>query len=514
MRLFSLLTIIVAVCNRASATFPVKTSSGQFYGIVNPSSLNVHQYLGIPFAYPPTQHRRFLPPQSLKSSSTFNATSIGPACPQLFTANSTTPSVYSAIGGNQTEFFPIDDFSEDCLTLNIWTPASTAVSNESLPVIVWFFGGGFDGGGTNSAYFNPQSWISRTSSHLVVTVNFRSNIFGFPNAVGLSSLNLGIMDQRLGLEWVRSNIAAFGGNPNKIVAWGQSGGAIAIDYLQFAYPSDPIFSAMILDSGSAFYSRARAQTTDTTQKNFTLVANFLNCSSNATSLSEIDCMRTKSWQAINYAVGKLGVTKSFVTVPDGKLVFPDYAPRYALNALSDIPAIIGSNLDEELIYPGRVSGVVFNTTAERLKTNATFLCTAAKTSQFRQATNSSLSSKSTHSHPRKTFRYVYTGNFANIAPPPVFSGAYHASELPLIFGTSGKFHGANTPYEEIVSHNMQDLWLAFANDPLHGLEKAGWRSYAEGKAVLLGDAGDEEVDGLREVGIEVVDGACNSISVP
>jgi acetylcholinesterase len=126
-----------------------------------------------------------------------------------------------------------------------------------MPVFVWYFGGGFLQGGTSSLYFNPQSWVQRTQGHIVVTVNFRSNIFGFPNAANLTDQNLGLLDQRLALEWVRDNIANFGGDPSKIVAWGQSARAIAYDYLNFAYPEDPIVNGMILDSNTTFYPQER-----------------------------------------------------------------------------------------------------------------------------------------------------------------------------------------------------------------------------------------------------------------
>jgi hypothetical protein len=83
------------------------------------------------------------------------------------------------------------------------------------------------------------------------------NIFGFPNAANLTDQNLGLLDQRLALEWVRDNIANFGGDPSKIVAWGQSARAIAYDYLNFAYPEDPIVNGMILDSNTTFYPQER-----------------------------------------------------------------------------------------------------------------------------------------------------------------------------------------------------------------------------------------------------------------
>lgn len=171
----------------------VTTRTGTINGFTSSISPNVRQFLGIPFSLPPTGARRWLPPTAFSSKTTFDATNIGPACPQLLvTTGALNTSVFSPNGGNQTEFFPLENFSEDCLTLNVWTPSAPG---EALPVIVWFFGGGFTQGGTNAPYLNPQSWVERTREHIVITVNFRSNVFGFPNAPGLKEQNLGLLDQ-------------------------------------------------------------------------------------------------------------------------------------------------------------------------------------------------------------------------------------------------------------------------------------------------------------------------------
>lgn len=123
----------------------VKTNSGILGGFTNSKNPNVRQFLGIPFAHPPIGPRRWLPPWLLKSNSFINATSIGPACPQIARGGPTDFTVYSPHGGNQTEIFPSEPFSEDCLTLNVWTPRTNEID---LPVLVWFFGGGFVEGGT------------------------------------------------------------------------------------------------------------------------------------------------------------------------------------------------------------------------------------------------------------------------------------------------------------------------------------------------------------------------------
>lgn len=463
-------------------TLLVETDSGVLSGFVNASAPNVRQFLGVPFAHPPVGPRRWLPPARLQSNESVNATSFGPACPQIGISEQTLVNVYSPGGGNQTEYFPLAIFGEDCLTLDIWAPRD---QKKDLPVFVWYFGGGFVQGGTNSLYLNPQSWVERTQDHIVVAVNFRANIFGFPNAHDLEQQNLGLLDQRMGLEWVRDNIANFGGDPSAIIAWGQSAGAIAVDLLNFAYPSDPIFSAMILDSGTAFYPRQGFQTVETGHTNFTSVAEALNCSA----AFQLDCLRSKSWQDIE-AVLLADSTLDFLTVVDNNLVFPDYVQRYGMGTLSSVPAIIGTNQHEFNAF----LSPTFNQSSSDVKTDVVFLCTAVHASQLRQ--NRSLI----------TYRYRYDGNFNDLSPAD-YPGAYHASELPLIFGTYGQYHGPSSAYEDAVSSKMQDLWLDFARDPRAGLSKAGWSSYGDGKAVLIGDA----TTPVQETDISEVDTVCRSL---
>jgi acetylcholinesterase len=495
----SVLVTCVAILASVGTCYPttspasklqIKTDSGLLHGFVKSSAPDVRQFLGIPFAHPPTGPRRWLPPLKLSSTASFNATSIGPACPQIaFGGAESGSSVYSPSGGNQTEYFPPDSFSEDCLTLNVWAPSS---SKTKLPVFVWFFGGGFLQGGTNSPYFNPQSWVQRTQDHIVVTVNFRSNIFGFPNAVGVTNQNLGLLDQRLALEWVRDQIANFGGDPSRIIGWGESGGAEAVDYLNFAYPSDPIFSGTILDSATALFPQAGGRTFDTAQTNFTAVSTALGCHDPS---SEMDCLRDVTWQDIE-AVLSADPTLMFLPIVDNVMVFQNYSDRYAKNAISSVPALIGTNLHEFNEGIPNPLSPTFNQSASDMDTNVVFVCTAALTSHARQ------------SYSLTTYRYRYDGNFSNISPPS-YPGAYHASELPLIFGTAGDFHGASTAYENTVSSKMQDLWVAFAKDPEHGLRKLGWGTYGEGKAAILG-ATDEPVKGIN---ISQLDGVCSKLPV-
>jgi acetylcholinesterase len=415
----------------------VNTDSGVVHGFIDSSTPNVRQFLGVPFANPPVGARRWLPPSKLQSTVSVNATDIGPGCPQGALSALADLSVYSPSAGNQTEYFPLKNFREDCLALNVWAPRD---AKTALLVFVWYFGGGLYQGSTNSLYYNPQSWVERTMGHIVVTVNFRSNIFGFPNTPGVANQNLGLLDQRMALEWVRTNIANFGGDPSRIIAWGQSGGAIAIDYLNLAYPSDPIISGMILDSSTALFPQEVAKSFDSAQTNFAAVAVALACD---LAVSQFDCLRNISWQKIE-AVVKATPNLTFLPVTDNLTVFSNYTQRYEIGALASVSAIVGTNEHELNDRTPLPLGPLFNQTTSDLKSNRTFLCTAVLTSHFRQ------------SHSLVTYKYRYDGNFPNISPSG-FPGAYYSSELPLLFGTAGIYHGASTVYENTVSRKLQEF---------------------------------------------------------
>jgi len=160
----------------------------------------------------------------------YESTTFGPSCSQYVTK---VPSVWALnitgnlivnYGESLTAGEVAQNSAEDCLSLAIWTPASVT-RDSKLPVIIFTTSGGFETGGVNIPTQLPANWVHRSQKHIVVTINYRVNIFGFPNARGLNSTNFALQDQRVAVEWVHENIAAFGGDPSKITLWGQSAGA-------------------------------------------------------------------------------------------------------------------------------------------------------------------------------------------------------------------------------------------------------------------------------------------------
>lgn len=321
------------------------------------------------------------------------------------------------------------------------------------------------------------------------------NIFGYPNSAGINetaALNPGLLDQRLGLEWVRDNAAAFGGDASRISLWGQSAGAESVDFYNFAYPSDPIVAGLIQDSGTALLPQG---TQDAVRSNFSFVAHHVGCS-HLNAGSELACMQNVPFQTIKsflkgYSDNGTRPGLSFSPVVDNTTIFANYTSRALAGNFTKKPAIIGNNANE-----GR-SLVTFNPsgpnlTAARIVTLDVFQCPADLMARNRYAAGA------------ETFRYFYAGNFSNIAPRS-WEGAYHSSELPLIFGTSGMARGASTAFEISLSEKMQDLYLAFASDPVNGLKSQGWPVYKlGGQAVELGKDGVV----VQEISISSLEAPC------
>lgn len=130
--------------------------------------------------------------------------------------------------------------SEDCLTLNVWSkPAGSSTTDVGggdglKPVLVWIYGGRFSAGTSNTPFYHGE-FMADAQDVVVVTFNFRMNIFGFPGAPELEVKNLALLDQRLAVSWVRDNIAAFGGDPSRITIAGQSSGAWAVSNWAYAF---------------------------------------------------------------------------------------------------------------------------------------------------------------------------------------------------------------------------------------------------------------------------------------
>ncbi|KAI0163666.1 carboxylesterase, type B [Pestalotiopsis sp. NC0098] len=458
---------------RSNDGLTIQTASGLATGFVNSSYPDVRQFLGIPYAKSPTGALRFEPPEALKTNFgvQIQANSTPKACTQIAASSG---SVFPA------EFFNQAPWDEDCLTLSVWVPKTN--ESSKLPVVIWIHGLGLQQGSSSI----------ESQEHIVVAVQYRLNIFGFPNGAGLNRTNLGLLDQRMGIEWVRDNIAAFGGDPNKMILWGQSSGAGAVDAQNFAFPKDPIVQGFISDSGSALFPPGTGLITyDPTHSNFSTVARGLGCPSDAA--AEAFCMRSKPATDIidfltNYARNMTTSPLNFVATPDDIIAFSNYTDRYAKGLLSDKSSIFGSNANEGVVQvpvPKDPAHMGPNQTLADKATLGIFQCPAYASALNRASAQ------------RKTYLYLYAGNFTDLSPL-FWEGAYHMSELPQVFGTRGLYNSTASSFEVETSNAMQDPWLAFAKDP-GGAEASGWAEFGSDKLGLFGTQ-DHAVQTIKVAG--------------
>jgi para-nitrobenzyl esterase len=215
----------------------VRTANGIIEGIYQSG---ISEFKGIPFAASPTGDLRWKAPQPVQSWSGIRKTvKFGPRAMQL------------PIFGDMN--FRSDGMSEDCLYLNVWTPSKTG--KEKLPVLVYFYGGGYLAGDGSEPRYDGESMARR--GIVAITVNYRLGVFGFfsypelaKESLHHASGNYGLLDQVAALKWVRQNIAAFGGDPNKITIAGESAGSFSVS-AQMASPlSRNLIAGAIGESGS------------------------------------------------------------------------------------------------------------------------------------------------------------------------------------------------------------------------------------------------------------------------
>ncbi|KAJ7314239.1 Carboxylesterase family-domain-containing protein [Mycena albidolilacea] len=267
------------------------TSSGEIIGHRASNRPAVMEYLGIPFARSPTGELR--------------------SCPYV------SPTAIIAYPNKTVNFDRIIGkflgqggvVGEDCLTLNVWSKheasLSPNVSEPGKPVMVFFYGGRFAIGATNNSFYNGQ-YLADGEDVVVVTVNYRTNIFGFPGAPNATQ-NLGLLDQRLALEWIRTNVAAFSGDSARVTIFGQSAGGVSVDYHSFAFAHDPIAAGLISHSGTAFsFIPNTAELAERCWRNATAA---VGCAS-GNGDEVMQCMRAKDFTEFTFRLGKRACTRA------------------------------------------------------------------------------------------------------------------------------------------------------------------------------------------------------------
>ncbi|MFN8812425.1 MAG: carboxylesterase/lipase family protein [Acidobacteriota bacterium] len=319
MLLLLLLPLLLAAQTRV--TTPSGTLDGaEFAGI--------RLFRGVPFAQPPVGDLRFAPPVLMtKWEGIRDARNFGPRCMQ------------HPLFGDMN--FRSRGMSEDCLYLNIWTPAKS--SSERLPVLVYFFGGGFQAGDGSEPRYDGESMARR--GIVAITVNYRLGLFGFLAHPALTassphkaSGNWGLHDQSAALHWVKANIAAFGGDPNRITIAGESAGSSSVSAQMVSPLSRQLIAGAIGESGSVLSSRARTtlQEAEATGEKF----------ASSLGLTTAGQLRSADVQTLFEAYGKPGAPRFNMCI-DGHF-FPE-APLvlFSRGDQAKVPLLAGWNSQEQ-----------------------------------------------------------------------------------------------------------------------------------------------------------------------
>ena len=320
---------------------------------------------------------------------------------------------------------------------------------------------------------------------VVVSANYRTNIFGFSGAPNQTQ-NIGLLDQRFALEWVRDNIAAFGGDPDRITVFGQSAGGASADYLSYAFPDDPIANAFIPQSGLAGGTVVPETNATTALQQWYNVSSTLGCGGPEAGSSTVECMRTKDFAAILKAIEPLQTTavlSHFGPTVDETVVFSDYAQRSANGAFAKVPILVG-NTDNETPFFYALFLLYTNVTAVDLAATAPLITLGQPIADLITTLGWTCPSAQGISYRVQqglpAWRYMYFGgtqlgdsgggyNNTNID----FVGAdYHIGDLPIVFGTASSMSGIpDSEIEAQASAYHRRVWSEFAKDPSGGLER-------------------------------------------
>jgi para-nitrobenzyl esterase len=336
-----LAAIAGSVLLSAHAAEPLHIEGGTVANVA-PNENGVRAFLGLPYAAPPVGDLRWRAPQPARPwQGEREATQVGPRCMQT-----------SRLGNIDPQN---PRMSEDCLYLNVWTPAKSA--GEKLPVMFWIYGGSFNVGSGSEPWYNGANLARK--GVIVVTLNYRVDVFGFlahPELTAESehhaSGNYGLQDQAAALGWVKRNIAAFGGDRARVTIFGESAGSLSVSALMASPLGRGLFARAIGESGAMLYpdkSPFALASLDKAEQSGMKVATLLG----AHSIAEL---RAKPPGDVLDAVAKnaKSVGASRLPIIDGYVLPQNVAALFSSSRQNDAPLLAGSNADEGTLFAGRV----------------------------------------------------------------------------------------------------------------------------------------------------------------
>jgi para-nitrobenzyl esterase len=454
--------IILALVAAASLAFaisdtkPVQTASGLVSGVQGRNAA-ITVFKGIPFGAPPIGPLRWHAPtppapwQGVRKADAFSAN-----CIQTIVAEKK-PWTY--------EFMAHGEVSEDCLYLNVWTPAASATAPR--PVFVYIYGGGnVEGSGSVPAY-DGEGLASK--GLIVVTFNYRVGVLGFFAHPDLSkesayhaSGNYGLLDQIAAVRWVHDNIAAFGGDPNRVTIAGQSAGAGAVHSLTASPLAKGLFQRAIADSGGGIGGTRTMADQEADGVRF----------ADAKKAHSIADLRAMSWQDVVVPVP--GVR--FAPLPDGYALPSTVRQVFASGKQNDVPMLTGINADEGGAVPQPATTLdAFQRDAKQrygdMAAEFLSLYPAATDEEAKRAQNDSARDRAratlhlwAQERAKTAQTKVFTYFWTHVLPGPDAAqyGAFHTSEVPYVLNTLSMSERPFTAKDHQVAATLSSYWVNFA----------------------------------------------------
>ena len=468
-----LAAIVIAGCGGGA----IQVDGGMIVGATSADEPGVVSFKGIPFAAPPVGDLRWMAPQAvIPWDGVRSGADFGSACLQLPYAED---SFWARLGN-----IPADEMSEDCLFLNVWTPADPAA--EKLPVMVWIHGGALTRGSGSRSWWDGASLARR--GVVVVTINYRLAAFGFLAHPALSaesehgsSGNYGFLDQIAALEWVQRNIVRFGGDPDRVTVFGESSGSTSVSVLMATPLAEGLFHRAIGQSGGAFRPMSRLDKEAEGQPSHEAVGEAFAAELVGEDRATVEAMRGVSAEEILGAYSRLGGRAYGIArgVVDGWVFSDEVHTVFSRGLQHDVPVIVGSNADEgpplferwvpedSATYADYVESTYGELADEFLELypngDQETIWNSYMKSRGQARTAWTMNTWARRMEQVSSKAWLY--NFTHVPPIPDADryGAYHAGEIVYVFDNldSGGFIEVREPDREVAAL-MSEYWINFA----------------------------------------------------
>lgn len=504
--IFSLM--LLPFCLHA-ATFPldVTVKNGSMAGVAEAD--NVVSFKGVPFAAPPVGDLRFKGPVDPSAwTGVLRADHYSKSCPQFAKYEDR---YTSGKGPYSSEFFELGEVSEDCLYLNVWTPAKEP--SEKLPVMVFFYGGGFFMGSASTPAYNAHGLASKGA--VVVTLNYRLGILGFLASAELDkesahhvSGNYGTLDQVQALKWVKENIRAFGGDPTNVTIFGQSAGGGSVHFLSISPLARGLFAKAIVQSATMYPQdpllNRGAMSYKTLNEAEEAYAAYLR-KAGVTSLQQLRSMSLKEIMSLPSAPFPPAF---FCPLVDGYVLPQSFRETYAKHLQADVPFLIGGNSEDLGGVPEMTTTVPeYVQWAEKkfgtLKDEFLRLYPATTDAEAGIQENQAIHDQNLISkvlwaqefeagNHQPLFLYYWTHPLPGLHTERF--GAFHTSDVPYVMGSLATMSRPYTQDDWKVAAMMARYWVNFATkgDP-NGPGLPKWPEYRKSGLAMRLDSKSEPI---------------------